>query len=86
MMIDRLPQVDGGAVADIDPRTAYGSPQEIEDAPGLSAAQKQQLLARWAELSKSDPRSDPALGDSAEKTQEDMAARTAPPLEPSGEK
>ncbi len=85
-MIDRLPQVDGAAVADIDPRTAYGSPQEIEDAPGLSAVQKQQLLARWAELSKSDAGSNPKVAESAEATQEHMAARTAPPLEPSGDR
>lgn len=78
-MIDRLPQVDGAAVADIDPRTAFSSPQEIENAPGLSAVEKQQLLTKWAEFAKTGARSNPAVEDEAEKAHAELAEATARP-------
>ena len=71
-MIDRLPQTVGAAMADIDPRSSFGSPQEIETAEGLSAVEKQRLLAKWAEFSKQSGSSNPAVADEAEEAHADL--------------
>lgn len=71
-MIDRLPQTPGAAMGDIDPRTAYGSPEEIERAEGLSMAEKERLLQRWAELSRADRGSDPHVAEEAERDNDDL--------------
>lgn len=72
-MIDRLPQTSGAARADIDPRTAYSSPQEIEDAPGLSAVEKQRLLEKWAQTAKASKDSHPSVAEEAEEAHEELA-------------
>lgn len=64
-MIDRLPQAPGASSGAIDPRTAYGSPQEIRDAEGLSEVEKEQLLARWADYSEKSAKSDAREADEA---------------------
>lgn len=80
-MIDRVPQIRHAEIADIDPRTAFASPQEIEQAEGLSAADKQLLLARWAELARNEAASDPKVVDEAEAAQSDLARSTGRPQE-----
>lgn len=83
-MIDRVPQISHAELADIDPRTAFSSPQEIEEAEGLSAAEKQRLLARWAELTRADAASDPKVEEEAEAAQSDLARSVGEPTRDDG--